>query len=379
MPDTPVAFFSYSREDSEFALRLAADLRAAGASVWIDQLDIEPGQLWDRAVQSALESSPSVLIILSPASVNSDNVMDEINFALDQKKALIPVLYRDCDIPFRVRRFQHLDFRTEYDRMLQELRKCLHIGGTAQASPAAVASPSDTSAPVAHSASALPATSFQSSQRSGAAVPPTTPARVMPPAPPSPAPPSPAAAYATAGTEKKQFPLWGKIAIPVGVVVLLLIVFAMMGSNSGRPDQPAAKNQTANSGGAAKASNAGGNGGAVNGAAQVMATALMKDKTQDCTNPGSSQSDFSVNDPAVYYYFAYRNGTANDKWMVEWIGPDGYSYKQQIIQQPIVGSARYCYFIDIAGHKPAKKPGTWAARLYLNDAQKDERDFSINR
>jgi hypothetical protein len=32
--DAPTAFFSYSREDSEFALRLAGDLKAAGAAVW---------------------------------------------------------------------------------------------------------------------------------------------------------------------------------------------------------------------------------------------------------------------------------------------------------------------------------------------------------
>ena len=39
--DTPSAFFSYSREDAQFALRLAEDLKAAGANVWMDQLDIE--------------------------------------------------------------------------------------------------------------------------------------------------------------------------------------------------------------------------------------------------------------------------------------------------------------------------------------------------
>src|SRR6266852_3699466 len=31
-----LAFFSYSRQDSEFALKLAKDLRAAGAAVWLD-------------------------------------------------------------------------------------------------------------------------------------------------------------------------------------------------------------------------------------------------------------------------------------------------------------------------------------------------------
>lgn len=52
----PVAFFSYCREDSDFALRLAGDLKEAGASVWLDQLDIVPGQRWDRAVEDALPS-----------------------------------------------------------------------------------------------------------------------------------------------------------------------------------------------------------------------------------------------------------------------------------------------------------------------------------
>ena len=37
------AFVSYAREDSEFALRLAADIKANGANVWIDKLDIRPG------------------------------------------------------------------------------------------------------------------------------------------------------------------------------------------------------------------------------------------------------------------------------------------------------------------------------------------------
>ena len=33
----PPAFLSYGREDSTFALKLAADLKALGANVWLDQ------------------------------------------------------------------------------------------------------------------------------------------------------------------------------------------------------------------------------------------------------------------------------------------------------------------------------------------------------
>jgi hypothetical protein len=56
-----MTFFSYCREDSEFALRLAQDVKASGADVWIDQPDIEPGTPWDGAVEDALRNAPPML------------------------------------------------------------------------------------------------------------------------------------------------------------------------------------------------------------------------------------------------------------------------------------------------------------------------------
>jgi peptidyl-prolyl cis-trans isomerase A (cyclophilin A) len=124
----PEAFFSYCREDSEFALRLAGDLKTAGASVWLDQLDITPGDRWDRAVENALTNCSRMLVILSPDSVSSTNVMDEVSFALEEQKIVIPVFHRDCTVPFRLRRVQHVDFRQDYARGLQELLKTLPAG-----------------------------------------------------------------------------------------------------------------------------------------------------------------------------------------------------------------------------------------------------------
>ncbi len=125
---TLAAFFSYSREDSEFALRLAGDLKAAGANVWLDQLDITPGQRWDNAVEDALKNCQRLIVVLSPAAVRSQNVMDEVSFALEERKTVIPVIHRDCDIPFRLRRVQHADFRQDYARSLQDLIRTLVPG-----------------------------------------------------------------------------------------------------------------------------------------------------------------------------------------------------------------------------------------------------------
>jgi hypothetical protein len=119
------AFFSYAREDSAVALHLASDLKQAGASVWLDQLDIRPGRQWDREVEQALNTCREMIVVLSPASVASNNVMDEVAYALEQGKTVIPLLVQDCLIPFRLRRVQYVDFRSDYSGGLKSLLSTL--------------------------------------------------------------------------------------------------------------------------------------------------------------------------------------------------------------------------------------------------------------
>ena len=58
--------------------------------MWIDQLDIAPGQRWDRAVEDALAQCLELVVILSPAAVESTNVMDEVSLALEDGKTGCP-------------------------------------------------------------------------------------------------------------------------------------------------------------------------------------------------------------------------------------------------------------------------------------------------
>ena len=144
------AFFSYSREDSEFALGLAEKLKAAGANVWMDQLDLVGGQRWAQTVQGALEKCPLLLIVLSPSSVSSTNTMDEVTFALDEKKTVVPVLLHDCKIPYRLRSLHHIDFRRDHARGLKAVLKALGVEPQAPAagSTADSAVPKDAAADV---------------------------------------------------------------------------------------------------------------------------------------------------------------------------------------------------------------------------------------
>lgn len=108
---TGKVFVSYARADGAFALKLAQHLRAEGVDLWIDQLDIPAGARW-------------MLVILSSVSVESDSVLDEVGYALDHGKTIVPLLLAACEVPFRLRRLQHIDFTGDFDAAF---RRC-HAG-----------------------------------------------------------------------------------------------------------------------------------------------------------------------------------------------------------------------------------------------------------
>ena len=122
-------FISYSRANSDFAVRLAKDLKASGHEVWLDQLDIPTGSRWDDELEKALRTCSTILIILSPESIKSQNVKDEIGYAIDTGKHILPLMIKQCEIPFRLRRFQYVDFTKddldEYEERLRETKALL--------------------------------------------------------------------------------------------------------------------------------------------------------------------------------------------------------------------------------------------------------------
>ena len=113
-------FLSYSRSDERIALRLAKDLRERGIAMWVDQLDIRPSEHWDRAIEQAVAACRGIVVILSPRSIASDNVMDEISYAIDSGKSVLPVMIEKCTLPLRLTRKQVIDATGNYDRALQQ-------------------------------------------------------------------------------------------------------------------------------------------------------------------------------------------------------------------------------------------------------------------
>ena len=139
-------FVSYSRRDQEFALRLAVDLRAAGAAIWMDQVDIRPSDRWDRTIEAAVRDCAGLVLVLSPNSAASDNVLDEVAVAFEAGKPVIPVLIETCQIPLRLARVHQIDARNDYAGAVVRCRAAMDLGEIPE-SPEPVALARDTAPP----------------------------------------------------------------------------------------------------------------------------------------------------------------------------------------------------------------------------------------
>ena len=94
MPDV---FISYARTDHETAHALAEALGQQGLDVWWDR-ELQGGGDFALEIEQQLAAAPVVLVLWSPASVQSDFVRDESARAQKLQK-LIPLRIADVDLP----------------------------------------------------------------------------------------------------------------------------------------------------------------------------------------------------------------------------------------------------------------------------------------
>lgn len=84
MADPVRVFVSHHHSPAEdaFTARLVADLRTAGATVWVDVADIHDGDFMDR-INAALASSNWMVLVLTPGSLRSQPVRTEVHAAMN--------------------------------------------------------------------------------------------------------------------------------------------------------------------------------------------------------------------------------------------------------------------------------------------------------
>ena len=98
-------FISHSHKDNEFGVKLVEDLRRVlgdESAVWYDAKGgLHGGDTWWSKIIEEITARNIFIVVLSPDSMSSPWVNDEINLAWRQKnspegKRIFPILYRQC-------------------------------------------------------------------------------------------------------------------------------------------------------------------------------------------------------------------------------------------------------------------------------------------
>jgi adenylate cyclase len=92
-------FISYSSRDKEKADQLTELLASAGLSVWIDQSGIDVATSWSGEIVDAIEGCKAFVVLLSPNSILSVNVVKEVALAAEQKKRILPLDIEPVELP----------------------------------------------------------------------------------------------------------------------------------------------------------------------------------------------------------------------------------------------------------------------------------------
>lgn len=99
MEDNKSIFISYSHRDRDICSRINDILeRQPGFSVWYDK-GLVPGEVYRKKIASVIRESSYFIILLSQASVASDWVQDEVEYAKKLHKKILPIWIEDVDIP----------------------------------------------------------------------------------------------------------------------------------------------------------------------------------------------------------------------------------------------------------------------------------------
>lgn len=85
-------FLSHSNQDSRWVEAVRTQLENVGITVYLAELDPQPGQPLDRKLQQQIDSSSALIALLTETSAVSPIVREEIGYALRAGKLVVPLV-----------------------------------------------------------------------------------------------------------------------------------------------------------------------------------------------------------------------------------------------------------------------------------------------
>lgn len=86
-------FISYSRKDRSYVADLKSRLHQEGISFWVDD-DLEYGDRWASTVQRQIDQAAVLVVIVTPAALDSEWVDRELSYAQELGVPVLPLLRR---------------------------------------------------------------------------------------------------------------------------------------------------------------------------------------------------------------------------------------------------------------------------------------------
>ena len=130
-------FVSHSSVDKPAARRLRDALETHGFTAFLDEAEINPGDSILERLEDGLAGSTYTVVLLTPASVRSRWVREELRPALMRQISngdvrILPLLLEDCEVPLFLTDRKYIDFRNSQEEGIEHLVRFLESDQTAR-------------------------------------------------------------------------------------------------------------------------------------------------------------------------------------------------------------------------------------------------------
>src|ERR1044071_9096624 len=123
-------FISYSRRESPFVDVLLGVLEDEGLEVWVDYHSLVPAKPWLDQILKGIRQADVFLLVVSKDSMLSENVRSEYQYALEQRKRIILIIFEAASLPSTLQHCEWIDFHRSFSKKKKEL--LLHLDHPAQ-------------------------------------------------------------------------------------------------------------------------------------------------------------------------------------------------------------------------------------------------------
>lgn len=91
-------FISYSSKDKDIAFRIVNAIESEGLKCWIAPRNIPVGSNYASAIMKGIDNADKVIVLITKNSVQSNDVLNEVDNAHSIKKTIIPVRFTDVQL-----------------------------------------------------------------------------------------------------------------------------------------------------------------------------------------------------------------------------------------------------------------------------------------